>query len=443
MTGRILLVDDDRVFRLTTAALLEDEGYQVSTAANGQEAADALAAGSFDLIVMDVKMPGIDGIALVEVLRTRGEGAPILMISGFGTVDSAVKALHAGADDFLTKPVEPDVLLGKVESLLVTRPTLSDSGPPMGIVGRSALILRVVEEVKSVAPSDVTVLVSGETGTGKELVARAIHARSNRADGPFVAVNCAALSEGLLDSELFGHVRGAFTGAVRDRDGLFAAADGGTLFLDEIGDVSPATQQRLLRALQEGEVIPVGSVKPIHVDARVVAATNRDLEASVADGSFREDLYYRLNVFRIDVPPLRERRSDIPLLVEHYLRVAPDDDSSTGAALVSPLALRIMLGYVWPGNVRHLFSVLESSRVRSGDGPIQAQHLPPELRDPEGLGDGASGAGRYRIDGEVDEREVILEALRQADGVRTRAATLLGMGRTTLWRKLKELGIEA
>ena len=293
--ARLLIVDDDKTFRLSTAALLRQDGHEVAEAADGQHAVELLEANSFDLILLDLKMPGLDGIGIVEVLRKWGHDTPVLMISGFGTVDTVVDALHTGADDFLTKPVEPDVLSARVESLLSRRPTLSlDGEPPGGLLGRSVAVRSLLEVVERVAPTEATVLVTGETGTGKELVARAIHDQSDRADGPFVAVNCAALAEGLLESELFGHKRGAFTGAVRDRAGLFEAVGGGTILLDEIGDVSRGVQHRLLRVLQERELTPVGAVRPVRVDVRVVAATNRDLRAEMEAGRFRDDLYYRL-----------------------------------------------------------------------------------------------------------------------------------------------------
>ncbi|MGI9628713.1 MAG: sigma-54-dependent transcriptional regulator [Longimicrobiales bacterium] len=443
MSTRILVVDDDHAFRLSTAALLQDEGYQISEAENGQGAIDALESGTFHLIVLDMRMPGIDGIDLVEVLRTRGEHIPILMISGFGTVDAAVRALHVGADDFLTKPVEPDVLTDRVARLLTDRPNLDGASQRFGIAARSAGMTDVLAEVDKVGPTETTVLITGETGTGKELIARAVHQSSPRSDGPFVAVNCAAFSEGLLESELFGHTRGAFTGAVQDKAGLFTAADGGTLFLDEIGDMAEGAQKRLLRALQEREITPVGSVQPIKVDVRVVAATNHDLETQVEAGRFRPDLYYRLNVFRIRVPPLRERAGDVPVLVEHFFR---QHEAPTSA--VSPLALRILTRSPWPGNVRQLFAALEGAWVRSGGGPIQANHLPPEIRDPEGsdASRGTMNGERYRAPGSDDsgesERDVIIRALKQVDGVRAKAATLLGMGRTTLWRKMREYGLE-
>ncbi|MDX1646191.1 MAG: sigma-54 dependent transcriptional regulator [Longimicrobiales bacterium] len=438
--ARLLLVDDDRTFRLSTAALLRQDGYEVAEAADGQAAVERLKAERFDLILLDLRMPGLDGIGIVEVLRTWGHDTPILMISGYGTVDTAVDALHTGADDFLTKPVEPDVLSARVEKLLARRPTLSPKGrSPDGIVGRSEGIRSVLEIVERVAPTDATVLVTGETGTGKELVARAIHERSERSEGPFVAVNCASLAEGLLESELFGHEKGAFTGAVRQRKGLFEAAEGGTILLDEIGDVSPAMQHRLLRVLQERELTPVGAVRPVSVDVRVVAATNKHLRTEMEAGRFRDDLYYRLNVVRIELPPLRARKEDIPLLVEAFFtRVGRPSHEGC-----SPLAMRLLQAYPWPGNVRELFAALESARIRAGDRRIEAQHLPEEVREARERTAAGSDRERYRSDKPpADERSAIVDALARTGGTRAEAARHLGMSRTTLWRKMKEYGIE-
>ena len=451
-SSRILLVDDDHVFRLSTAALLREEGHEVVTAGDGQAAVEALRAQRFDLMLLDLRLPGTDGLRILEALRLWGEAVPILMVSGFGTVDAAVEALHLGADDFLTKPVEPVVLCARVADLLERRPgTATVQGSSFaGIVGRVPLMQDVFTAIRRVAPTDSTVLITGETGTGKELVARALHQLSARAAGPHLAVNCAALAEGLLESELFGHVRGAFTGAVSDRPGLFEAAHGGTLFLDEIGDVSPGLQQRLLRVLQEREVRRVGSVKATTVDVRVVAATRRDLRRDVAQGRFREDLFYRLNVFPIALPPLRERAGDVPLLVEAALvRLRRDRPRLT----CSPFAMRMLRAYGWPGNVRELFAVLESATIRADGDRIDAQHLPEEVRgalergrSPSASGSAmaAVGAARYRADApDTDEQTAIEAALVQAGGSRIRAAAILGMGRTTLWRKMRLYGIAA
>jgi two-component system response regulator HydG len=439
MSARILVVDDDRSFRLTTAELLRQDGHSVSVAANGAEAVSALDAERFDLLLLDVRMPGINGVRLVEVLRRRGEGVPILMISGFATIATAVDALHLGADDFLTKPVDPAVLSQHVRELLIRRPT-PEGPPPAGLVGASRGLAEVVEAIRRVAPADATVLITGETGTGKELVARAVHDLSPRASRPFVPVNCASLAEGVLESELFGHVRGAFTGAVTDKQGLFASADGGTILLDEVGDMSLRLQQRLLRVLQEREVVPVGAVRARPVDARVVAATHRDLAAESAAGRFRDDLYYRLNVFRIHMPPLRERREDVPILVTAALRRMAERSPLGVPDGCSPLAMRMLRDYDWPGNVRQLFAVMEAAVIRADGDRIEAQHLPPELRS-----DGSEGAReeRYQLADDRDvERHTIVAALKEAQGARSRAAELLGMSRTTLWRRMREYDIE-
>jgi two-component system response regulator HydG len=444
---RILVVDDDRAFRLSTAELLRQDGHDVVLASDGPEAVSALADGRFDLMLLDLRMPGIDGLDLVEVLRKRGEGVPVLMITGFGTIETAVRSLHGGADDFLTKPVDPDVLSARVGEILERRPgpdATTERVP--GMVGRSPALRSVFEGIRRVAPTDATVLITGETGTGKELVARAIHDLSERSGRPFIPVNCASLAEGVLESELFGHLKGAFTGAVKDRQGLFSAADGGTLLLDEVGDMSLRLQQRLLRVLQEKEVTPVGAVKPMRVDARVVAATNRDLKAEVDAGRFREDLFYRLNVFRIHLPPLRERQTDIPLLIEAALERVRSRLPDDAAPACSPFAVRLLRAYDWPGNVRELMAVMESAVIRAGGGRVEAQHLPPEIRGAEGGASPAPGRGdgeRYSASlSPREEEEAIKAALDEADGVRSRAADMLGMSRTTLWRKMKEYGLE-
>jgi DNA-binding NtrC family response regulator len=439
---RILIVDDDRAFRLSTAALLRADGYEVDGVADGAAAAEALRETRPDLVVLDLRMPGVDGLGVVEALRMWGERVPILMISGFGTVDTAVRALHLGADDFLTKPVEPDVLSARVADLLARRPLLEGAAPnPAGMVGRSPKMREALAAIARVAVGDTTVLVTGETGTGKELAARAVHDLSPRKHAPFIAVNCGALAEGILESELFGHVRGAFTGAVRDRVGVFEAADGGTIFLDEIGEMSVTLQQRLLRVLQEREVTRVGASRPAKVNVRVVAATNRDLASLVEQGRFREDLYYRLAVFPIALPPLRDRRADIPLLVEHALSILRARREGAEHLACSPLAMRLLRAYDWPGNVRHLFGVLERAAVEADYGRIEAQHLPAELRP---ASNGAPELREQRYRGTVpadEERAAIVSALEQTGGALAQSAELLGMGRTTLWRKLKLYGL--
>ncbi|MEP6619436.1 MAG: sigma-54 dependent transcriptional regulator [bacterium] len=440
--ARILVVDDDRAFRLSTAALLRSDGHTVDVVGDGAAAVQALRAHPFDLVVLDIRMPGIDGLGLVEALRLWGDHIPVLMISGYGTVDAAVRALQLGADDFLTKPVEPDVLTARVAALLERRPSLHTHAPnPGGMVGRSPQIRDVIAAIRRVAPSAANVLISGETGTGKELAARAVHQLSDRAQSAFVPVNCAGLSDGVLESELFGHVRGSFTGSVRDRVGMFESADGGTIFLDEIGDMSVALQLRLLRVLQEREVTRVGASFPIKVDVRVVAASNRDLKGLVAEGRFREDLYYRLAVFPVVLPALRERSSDIPLLVEHALAALRMAHAGRERLSCSPFAIRLLRAHEWRGNVRELFAVVERAAIEASFHRIEAQHLPADVRE---RGTPRLADVRYRAAGpDDDEQAAIQAALEETDGALGRSAELLGMGRTTLWRKLRRYGLTA
>jgi two-component system response regulator FlrC len=445
---RILVVDDDHAFRLSTAALLRNDGHLVDIVADGQAAVVTLRASRYDLLLLDLRMPGIDGLGVVEALRVWGDGIPILMISGFGTVDAAVRAMHLGADDFLTKPVEPDLLSSRVAELLERRPIAGVvSTTAAGLIGRAPAMQPLLTALRKVAATDTTVLITGETGSGKEVAARAVHQLSSRRTAPFIAVNCAAMAEGLLESELFGHVRGAFTGALRDRAGHFEAAGEGTIFLDEIGEISATLQQRLLRVLQEREVTRVGASKPVRIAARIVAATNRDLRAHVAAGRFREDLLYRLAVFPLHLPPLRERRADIPLFVAHALDALRARGPNRDGLACSPFAVRLLREYDWPGNVRQLFAVLETAAIHADFGRIETQHLPEELR--AAAGKRASGApatiesdARYRtFSAADDERTAIEAALAETGGALARTAELLGMGRTTLWRKMRTYGL--
>jgi DNA-binding NtrC family response regulator len=437
--SRLLVVDDDHAFRLSTAALLRADGHDVDVAADATAAVQSLRERAYDLVLLDLRMPGIDGIQFVETLRIWGESVPVLMITGYGTVESAVRAMHLGTDDFLTKPVEPDVLSARVSELLERRPmAVRDDAAVAGMVGRTAVMRSLFASVRRVAPQDTTALVTGETGTGKELVARAVHELSPRAAAPFVAVNCGALGDGVLESELFGHVKGAFTSAVRDRAGVFESAHGGTIFLDEVGEMSATVQQRLLRVLQEREVTRVGSSRPVRVDVRVVAATNRNLAELVESARFRQDLYYRLAVFPVVVPPLRERRADVPLLIAHTIEKLRERVPAATELACSGFAIRLMRNYDWPGNVRELMSVVERAAVDAGFGRIEAQHLPAELR----AGAESGAEPRYRATRSADdERDAIVAALERTDGAIARAAELLGMGRTTLWRKLKQYGL--
>jgi DNA-binding NtrC family response regulator len=446
-SARILIIDDDRAFRISTRALLTDEGYAVEAAGSGEEGLAQLRDERFDLVLLDLKMEGRTGMSVLEELRRTGQSVPVLMLTGYATVDSAVQALKLGADDYLTKPCDNDVLRSKIRSILARRAPSVGLGAA-GIVVGSPEMQEVMKSIERVAPIDSTVLLRGATGTGKELVAHAIHDESPRRGKRFVAVNCSSLAEGLLESELFGHARGAFTGATGDRKGLFEEADGGTLFLDEIGDVSPAMQAKLLRALQEREVVRVGTNRPIAVDVRVIAATHQDLEAMVERGQFRADLYFRLKVFQIRLPELRDRPGDIPGLaaaaIDRWNARVTDPTRRIGG--VSEETLQVLRAYDWPGNVRELIGAIEYACIVC-DGPrILPSHLPSELLEREATPEPAevrSEAGRrYQAPDPNEEREAIREALLAADGNRTRAAAALGMGRTTLWQKLKAYGLE-
>jgi two-component system response regulator HydG len=454
-TARILIIDDDRAFRVGTGALLADEGYEVEAAASGNEGLERLRDDRYDMVLLDLRMEGRTGLSVLEELRQGGNDVPVLMLTGFATVDSAVAALKLGADDYLTKPCDNALLRSKIKAILARREPVLGAGASR-IVGTGNKMREVKRAIARVAPTESTVLLRGATGTGKELIARALHEESPRRSRPYLAVNCSALAEGLLESELFGHARGAFTGAVNERKGLFEEANGGTVFLDEIGDVSPAMQAKLLRVLQEREIVRVGTSRTMQVDVRVIAATHRDLEAMVEEGTFRKDLYFRLKVFQIRVPELRDRPEDVPALAGAALarwneRVEPH--RRIGG--ISEEAVAVMQAYDWPGNVRELMTAVEYACIVCEGGRILAHHLPEEVREGATAGVSASsGDGRKAADARAPEpakryvapdaeaeREAILHALEEADGNRTRAAAALGMGRTTLWQKLKEYGL--
>jgi DNA-binding NtrC family response regulator len=452
--AHILIIDDDRAFRIGTGALLSDEGYTVDAAPSGDAGLARLRTEDYDMVLLDLRMEGRSGLSVLEELRAGGNDVPVMMLTGFATIDSAVAALKLGADDYVTKPCDNQLLRSKIRAVLARRSLVLGEGARR-IVATGSAMKDVLRSVARVAPTESTVLLRGATGTGKELLARAIHEESSRSGKPFLAVNCSALAEGLLESELFGHARGSFTGAVADRKGMFEEAHGGTLFLDEIGDVSPAMQARLLRVLQEREVVRVGTSRPVQVDVRVVAATHRDLEAMVEEGTFRKDLYFRLKVFQVRVPLLKDRPEDIPGLAAAAVSAWNERMERTRRiAGVSDEALELMRGYDWPGNVRELMAAVEYACIVCDGGRILPGHLPEEMREaaatpetPEPAegrrAEGRNGdTRRYQAPpGPDEERALILNALEEAEGNRTRAAAALGMGRTTLWQKLKAYGL--
>ncbi len=451
MSERILIVDDDAGLRESLELVLSAEGYEVQAAQDAESALRIVDEAPVEVVLCDLRMPGMDGLELLPQLVRRLPNATVLMMSAYGSADLAIEAMQRGAYDYLAKPFQPSELLlvlrkaRERERLRRANDLLQrDVDRALGerpIVAASPAMIEVLELVERAAEFKATVLLTGESGTGKEVLARAIHAQSPRRDEAFVAVNCGAIPETLLESELFGHAKGAFTGANRARRGLFEAAHGGTLFLDEIGELAAPLQVKLLRVLQEEEVRPVGEAKPRRVDVRVLAATSRDLEAEVAAGRFREDLFYRLNVVHVKVPPLRERREDIPLLVDHFLARA---QQSLGKAVrtVSDEALDKLTAYAWPGNVRELENVLERAVILCGSDRVGPQDLPESVTaGPAPSPSAGAGDFNLRRARRAFEAEFIRKALRATQGNRTHAARLLEISHRALLYKLKEYGI--
>jgi DNA-binding NtrC family response regulator len=443
---RILVVDDQSSVRELLRAVLEAEGHEVDDAPDGMSALETLKSGFHDLVMMDIRMPGLDGVETLSRMKALSPATGAIMMTAYASVETAVKAMKLGAFDYVTKPID----IGEVRSVVAkfaARDEEPESGPSEesgrgeDVVGSSEAFRKVLDVAHRVAESDATVLILGESGTGKEVIAREIHRASARARRPMVAVNCSAIPEGLLESELFGHEKGSFTGAVRQKKGRFETADGGTVFLDEIGDMSPGLQAKLLRFLQDRLVQRVGGMTDIAVDVRVIAATNRDLEKEIAEGRFREDLYFRLNVVTITIPPLRQRREDVPELVAHFLKtLAPPGGKPKK---ISPKAMRLAMAYDWPGNVRELENAIQRAVVLSRGETVFPEHLPARMQAlvPGGEGEGAASAEGTRTMREV-EREAIMRALREHNGNRTHAAESLGISRRTLQNKIRDYGID-
>jgi len=444
--GRVLVVDDQRNMRATTAIVLRSAGHTVDEAEDGAAALVRLQQEAFDVVLTDLRMPTVDGMELLREAQRLSPETQVIVMTAYGTIDSAVEAIRRGAYDFLAKPFKEDELTLRVAKALEKRRLVGEVHLLAGefrrryglqhIVGRSAAMQDVLERVMRVAPSDATVLISGESGTGKELVARALHVASRRGERPFVPVNCAAITETLLESELFGHAKGAFTGASRARRGLFEEANGGSLFIDEIGETSPGFQAKLLRALQEGEIRRVGESSPVQVDVRVIAATNQDLRRAIAEKRFREDLYYRLAVVPIRIPPLREHPEDIPLLAAHFLHGFVQ---RTGAArTLAPEAVARLVDHDWPGNVRELENVIEQAAALAPGSVLRAVDVQIEHR-----GSATDAARTLAAAVEDAERRAIEAALTRSGGDLAKVARELGVSATTLWRKMKRLGLEA
>lgn len=455
MAAKILVVDDEPGMRRSLAILLRREGYAVTEAPGGEEAADHLGRDVFDLVIADLRMEAISGLDLLRLVKQMSPDTEAILMTAFGTVESAVEAMKLGAFDFIAKPFQADEILLRVRNALEKRrlkeeihrlrAEVKSAFGFEGIVGVSEGIRRVLSVLPRVAQTDSTVLLTGESGTGKELIARAVHAASRRAQGPFVSVSCAAFPEQLLENELFGHVKGAFTGALAARKGLFEEANGGTFFLDEIGEAPPPIQAKLLRVLEERTIRRLGDNRSLPVDVRVIAATNRDLPTAVREKSFREDLFYRLNVIRIHLPPLRERREDIPLLARHFLALHCQRFQRRLDGF-SPTVLESLNAYDYPGNIRELSNVIEQA-VALAVGPlIEAHDLPERLlhRETEVSAPAAAPETPARLKSLADvERDLILERIRVRGGRLNLVAKDLGISRTTLWRRMREYQIDA
>ncbi len=444
---RILIVDDEKAIRTTLAAVLGDEGYRTVAVASGAEALVRIGEQVPDLVILDIWLPEMDGIETLAELKRQWPELPVVMISGHGTIETAVKATKLGAYDFIEKPLSLEKTLLVVDRALeharlerenrLLRERLARADE---IIGMSPAINELRRQIAIAAPTNGRVLVTGENGSGKELVARAVHALSARRDHPFVEVNCAAIPDELIESELFGHEKGAFTGAIARRRGKFELADRGTLFLDEIGDMSLRTQAKVLRALEEQTIERIGGHELIRVDVRVIAASNQPLVDLIARGRFREDLYYRLNVIPIEVPPLRRRKEDIPLLCEHFLKLFSAEHGKRPKSLSSDALVHFM-AYDWPGNVRELRNMVERLVIMTAGDVITPEDLPPPLRPRAFVPVGDGGQQSLREAREAFERAYILAELRANEWNITRTARSLGIGRVNLWRKLKAYGI--
>jgi two-component system response regulator AtoC len=451
----ILVADDDLAIRLMLKTFLEDEGYNVSEAATGEDALEALRSGQYQLVLLDMRLPGMNGIEVLKQIKDKQGEVPVIIMTAHGSPNIAIQASSLGAYSYVTKPFELDDVLHSIdryferlslmEEVRTLRSQIEPRDPSERIIGNSPAMHEIYMVIGRTAASEATVLVTGETGTGKELVAHVIHSNSTYRHGPLVKVNCAALPETLLESELFGHEKGAFTNAITQRKGRFEMAHKGSIFLDEIGEMTLSTQRKLLRVLQEREFERVGGSIPIKVDTRIIAATNKNLEVEVEAGRFREDLYYRLNVIRIAMPPLRERKDDIPLLVEHFLD-KHRYSASTPPARISEEAMQALIKHDWPGNVRELENTVQRAVVMSQGGVITSHHILLSNFSDKQVFDVArlvkEGTSLTDIMTQV-EKAALTEALQVAEGDRSEAAKLLGLDRPGLYAKLQEFGLSS
>ena len=447
-TIQVLVVDDEKIMQDSLSRILTKEGYEVQTASSGEEAIEKFDREFFDIVLLDIKMPGIGGIETLRRLKEMDPAITILIVTGYPSIDSAVKAIKLGAYDYITKPFTPDVLRVAINRALERKSLLSENlqlrrqlkakNETDIIVGQGEVMRNIYELVRRTAPTDSTVLITGESGTGKELIARAVHTYSLRQDKEFVTVDCSALVETLLESELFGHVKGSFTGAIQTKYGSFELANGGTFFFDEIGNLSLNTQAKLLRVIQEKEVKPVGSEKTLKVDVRIIAATNQDLKPAIARKTFREDLYYRLNVFPIHIPPLRERKEDISLLVNHFLQKY-NKKRKIPVTQIEPETMPLLMSYDWPGNVRELENAIERALILE-DGATLLPRSFPWIEAQKKTKPLSFRSKVYPL--EEMEKHHIMMVLNETKGHKGNAASLLGIDRKTLYTKIKKYELE-
>ena len=451
--GKILIVDDEESMCQFLSIMLRKEGFDVVTVTSGADALRNMQKGRFDVVITDIQMPKMDGIQVLSGIKAVDPNVPVIIMTAYASKQTAIEAVNKGAFHYLDKHAKNDEIKMVVRNALEVRQVKSENiqlkqklkshRGSRTMIGQSEGIERVFRLVERVSASDATILIHGESGTGKELIARAIHDQSTRVDAPFVSINCGALPESLLESELFGHVKGSFTGAIRDKDGLFKVASSGTFLLDEIGETSPAIQVKLLRVLQEREIIPVGGTKPIKVDVRIIAATNRELEKEVGLGNFRPDLYYRLNVIPVDLPPLRARADDIPLLIDYFLRRYKPNYSGVLKDAVDNEALEVLQKYPWPGNVRELENVVERAVIlQESEVSITVRDLPPKILT-GGDRPASTSMGETGITLEELERKYMIQVLHDTQWHKKRAAEILGINPSTLYRKIKAYGLEA
>ncbi len=450
MAYKILVVDDEEIIRDSLSYVLEKEGYEVQKAENGKDAYDKMIGNHFDLVITDIEMPVMKGTELLEKIKTLNIQTSIIVITAFGSLETAIAALRNGASDYILKPVEFDELIFKAKRLFEVKDILLENRVLReeihrkydfeNIVGKSQSIKKVYEMIEAVADTDTTVLISGNSGTGKELVARALHYKSNRKNKPFIAVNCGAISENLIESELFGHKKGAFTGAISDKEGYMKAANGGTLFLDEISEMPPQLQVKLLRAIQQKEYTPVGTTISLSVNTRFIATTNRNLEEEVKAGRFREDLFYRINVVEIHLPSLKEREEDIPLLADHFLNIFRKELNKNIKGIDNE-AMRALINHEWKGEVRELENIIERAIIFCKNDMISLSDLPQSFRPKQDEME-LSFSGSLDESVRKFERDFILRALESNDNNKEKTADAMKVGLSTLYRKLKELDIK-